>query len=233
MRQVNGKYEAVGVGAAARRKGSGKAAVQAYQKANRSPLTDAIDTGISRSEAQRRYQPLADEGDIIDSWCVEFNDAKAQIHGRGCDVRTLDQDNGGGDWYFADKMQGSMTSDDTSLWDANRLEELRLWMDYRNTPGDMVVQFNPISTETITNDSCVTVTASLTSNETGIGYSAQQTVCPDSHGPYLNEPRRFGSHWQGEQTDAGVWEGATAVTLVHNPPTAGLNNDLWIGGTWD
>lgn len=160
--------------------------------------------------------------------CASWTNPSGHVYIRGCDTQYLDMDYGGGDWYMTDKAEGSGRSNCASDWTCDRMTQLYIKMGYGS--GNNIIQWTPNSTASV--GSCNTVTLSMTSNQSQIGYSTSQTICPNSYGPYTVTATEFGAVWNGKETVSNQWEGVDALDEDHSPPGAAAGVNFVVGVSW-
>jgi hypothetical protein len=163
---------------------------------------------------------MAEEGRIVQSWCVDLAPENGKGHAHACDVQRMDQDNGDGDWYLADEQEvtGQM----------NDMQRLYVYVEYENS-GDTFVHWSPNGW--VSTGSCTTQTVGVSGF--GASYSESWEACPDQYGPWMYTTNRgfnqFGAQWMGGTDDS---RGVDAVDLVHSPSSACNCPVLWVGMTW-
>jgi len=129
--------------------------------------------------------PFYNNGDIINSWCVNTSGDGGTAWGHGCITQKMMQQNGG-DWYIGDSITGS--GNDNNGATGNSLTGLQVRNDYPS--GNTVVQYNPSGT--ITRGSCSNFNPGLSWN--GISVSASATICPSNEQPAFNGNTGFGAN---------------------------------------
>jgi hypothetical protein len=215
-------------------------------------VKDAIGVGLDPATAQRDYGHLmvADErvskaraavlpnarmlvaaSAIYDSWCQSTQSSDGKVKTQACVTRYFDQQNGS-DWYLADKHQASGQSTDTSFF-PKRLKHIHEFLSW--SANNQTVQWNPGSTQSITNNQCVTLGVGITSQRTNVGYNLSATICPDNFGPQVLDTgttnTKFGTQWNGNEQGTH-WEAVESVDLVHSPSNASSSATLTVSQTW-
>src|SRR5919109_3496452 len=122
--------------------------------------------------------------------------ADGKISGYGCTTYYLVHTEGL-NWWFYNKYKFSAQSTDKSWWFPVRLRKVAWKATW--SAGNQVYDGEPASTQTISNENCVTITATA-----GIKYgsiSISGKVCPDKHGPWDLASTKSGAMWQGVEND--------------------------------
>ena len=189
--------------------------------------------GLSKAARTKGAQAVRTDGlrlanSVYATPCASWTNPSGHVYIRGCDTQYLDIDYGGGDWYMADKSEASGRSNCASDWTCDRMTQLYDKMSYLS--GNTIIQWTPNSTTTVGN--CNTVSLSMTSNQSGIGYSSSQTICPNSYGPYTVTGTDFGGVWNGKETANNQWEGVDALDEDHSPAGAPAGVSFMVDVSW-
>jgi hypothetical protein len=180
-----------------------QAVLDAYQKADRSVVKDAVAVGVPSDEAATDYDqmmtadpypgstPLAvTPNNIIGSWCVSLSRPGGVAWAHSCMTRNLTQANGG-NWYWADKLLASGNYPGPTY----ALDILRTYANYVESNGDDIIDWSPAGTRSV--GSCKDQTTAIT--VLGVSYSQKTTVCPSRMDPYTVDGinHTFGAQWSG------------------------------------
>lgn len=206
----------------------------AYAASGRSVLKDALNSGADPATAKARLshagvnvaraagiRPMSTgDNSIYSSWCVtpisgDAGNAKAS----GCVTRYLVQNNGGGDFYVSDDMEG--LASDSNDW-ADELSGFKIWMDY--TANNVVMHWIP---DGQSGTDCHDISAGATF---GIAsFTSTNTICGGSIST-LYASNTSGLAWSGYTTSQ---VGLEPIDEVHSPANASIGNSvLHLSMTW-
>lgn len=176
----------------------------------------AIQGGLVKSISPTRHVAanLHLANSVYQTICADYKSSDGNVDMYGCDTQYLDQDNGGGDWYMADRQETSARSSCAGSYFCEHLRSVKNYVSY--PANNQVIQWQPASTNTV--GSCTNVGVSFASNQTGITYSESANICPNTFGPSVLNSLQFGGIWQGNEGDSNYYyEASEAVDEVHDP----------------
>lgn len=165
---------ATGMPRVAAERAFGEAAALAYLRGG-PPGRDGQAKAQSRSMSGAISTSLA-AGSYLTQYCASVTGGSGnRVHGYGCALRYLDYANGA-DWYIADEMTASGTSDNNDWLYPDRLTSLRFSVTM--PVNNVLVKWSPTSTS-YPPSSCTDKSTSVTSPKSGASYSSSQSVCAD------------------------------------------------------
>ena len=173
----------------------------------------SIGSGRTGTRSLLAAAQAAGGGPIIDSWCVSSDWDGDDVHAKTCNVRRLDQQRTSPrltNW-LSEATTGSAWSDDGQnghggCINCDGINKYNGELVYMANAGVVQIpQWSPNATVTL-KDSCRSVSTSV-QGPSGFTYSADQTVCPDSLGPYGVDVQSSGAQWKGDSAGPGKYRG--------------------------
>jgi hypothetical protein len=193
-------------------------------------VEQATALGMEPAAAKKAFSAMTvsdEEGPIIDDWCVYIDAEDGDIKSTGCDVRHLDQEKD--PQYIVDEMQQSAVSSDDS-WFPYGITRVDSTLIYKG--GDRIVKWEPKADKPMSE--CGSVSIGF-QGESGLQYSMQQPICPDTFGPSSipgENDQRYGSAWSGPQSEVGHFVATEGMTLVNWTNSAATTLENKIRYTW-
>lgn len=215
---------AMGMPRAAAERQFGSLAASAASKGGPRGLASAQPGGVGRA------RPAAiGGGTYFGQACASLSGDNGHLTSYGCSVVFLDWAVTG-DWWLAYETSASAASTINRIW-SHPFTGFQM-VTITPNPGNILVKWAPTGV-IYPPTNCTTKTWSVTSPQTGIGYSESGTSCADSVAPVIqwNPYVIYGTHWSGVNFRAGFYEGLNYTHLIHSPyganPGSFVSLSLW------
>jgi hypothetical protein len=218
-----------------------------YRKSGRTPLTDLMDLGVSKADAQRELSqgliqdgPVAMAGgrgvdgrnylaDIInapavyDYKCFDINQLSGEFTGRGCTVIYRPVAYSNGDWWLESHYYVSVQLSAQTMG----CDPIDCYFHFQGlawkvvwAKGNAVVDWSPKASQPY--DTCHPIDWSVgwqTDKGVKLGIAGKMDVCPNTAGLWVLNSTTSGSGWWGNDKSRN-WHSAEGAQIIHSPPSA-------------